>query len=68
MKPMPLTQTEAEVLRAYSQGLSTQEIADLRFISFKTVEFHRRKILLKMGAANLVDAVVTAIRHGIVIL
>jgi DNA-binding NarL/FixJ family response regulator len=68
MRPTPLTQIEIEVLRSYALGLSTAEIAEMRFTVIKTVESHRRSIMLKMGAPNLVAAVVAGIKHGIVLI
>ena len=67
MKPTPLTLIEVEVLRAYASGLTTTEIATLRFVTGKTVESHRRQILLKMGTRNMIAAVVAGIKQGIVL-
>ena len=68
MKPTPLTAREVEILRAYAEGLSTREIARLRFIDEKTVESHRRQIMLKLGAPNMTKAVVMGIQQGVILI
>jgi DNA-binding NarL/FixJ family response regulator len=68
MKPTPLTSREIEVLRAYSEGLTTKEISESLFVSVKTVEAHRQKILLKTGAPNMIRAVVLGIKQKVVLL
>ena len=62
-----LTLAEVEVLRAYATGLSTAEIARLRFVSIKTVESQRTRTLEKLGVPNLVAAVVWGIRVGLIL-
>ena len=57
---------EVEVLLGICRGLSTQEIADELFISKRTVDAHRAKILEKTGCKNTASLVVYAIRHRLV--
>ena len=59
-----LSDREMEVLSAISSGLKTQEIADKLFVSGNTVEFHRRRILRKLGASNMAELVRKAIEKG----
>jgi DNA-binding CsgD family transcriptional regulator len=47
-----ITARELEVLRLVSQNLSSQEIAEKLFLSYHTVENHRRKILRKTKTVN----------------
>jgi DNA-binding NarL/FixJ family response regulator len=61
-----LTKREQEVLEMVTEGLTTQEIAKKIFVSFDTVETHRRNIIQKFGARNTVDAVVKAMRMGMI--
>ena len=68
MRPTPLTPVEVEILRCYADGLTTQEIANLRYRETKTIETHRRGILTKIGAPNITRAVVLAIKQGVIIL
>lgn len=61
-----LTDREREVLDMVLAGRSTREIADLLFRSEKTIEFHRRNIMKKLGVGNVVELVrvVTAATMG----
>ncbi len=58
-----LTRRELEVLRAISEELTTQEIAEKLFISAKTVETHRMNIMSKLGAKNSVGMIKIAIEN-----
>ena len=57
-----LSQREVEMLRLIADGLATKNIADKLFISIDTVETHRRNILKKLEAGNMVSAVAIAFR------
>lgn len=61
-----LTQRELDVLRAIAKGYNTGEIAGLLFLSENTIETHRKKLMLKLGARNMAELVVKAISLGIV--
>jgi FixJ family two-component response regulator len=52
-----LTPREHEVLDLVVEGLSSKEIAARIFVSFKTVEAHRAKIMTKMEAVSVADLV-----------
>jgi DNA-binding NarL/FixJ family response regulator len=60
-----VTRRELEVLELVSNGLPTQEIADTLFISFNTVESHRKNLLSKFGARNVAELVRMAVERGI---
>ncbi len=60
----PLTERELEVLRAICQELTTTEIAGQLFLSPRTVEGHRNKILQKTRARNTAGLVVFALTKG----
>ncbi|MBP5584266.1 MAG: response regulator transcription factor [Bacteroidales bacterium] len=62
---LDLTEREIEVLYNICKGLSNQEIADLLFISKRTVDKHRENLLLKTNAKNTAGLVVYAIKNGI---
>ncbi len=62
----PLSVRELEILLAVCQGLSNQEIADLLFISKRTVDKHRANILEKTGCKNTASLVVYALKHHLV--
>lgn len=61
-----LSSREQEVLLGICRGLSTQEIAEELFLSKRTVDAHRAKILEKTGCKNTASLVVHAIRHRLV--
>jgi len=61
-----LTDREREVLHLIAEGRSTQEIADLLFISPKTVRGHRSSLTEKLGLHSNAELTRYAIRKGIV--
>lgn len=61
----PLSERELAVLRGICQELTTTEIAGQLFISPRTVEGHRNKMLLKTGARNTAGLVVFALTKGL---
>ena len=62
----PLTERETEVLRLLSQGQSNKEIASHLQIVEDTVKTHIRHILAKLGVQSRTQAVLYAIRLGLV--
>ena len=58
-----LTDREKEVLKLIAEENTTQEIADKLFISFGTVETHRRNMLIKTGTRNTAGLVRISIEH-----
>jgi len=61
-----LTTREREVLNALAEGLSDREIAARFSVGPATVRTHVTHILDKLDAQSRLQALVTAIRHGIV--
>ncbi len=61
-----LTGREVEILKLISDENSTAEIADKLCISVPTVETHRRSLMMKLNAKNVVGLVKYAVRHGLV--
>ena len=61
-----LTLRELDVLKLLSEGKSTQEIAQELCVSANTVGTHRRHLMEKLDARNVVDLVVIAISRGII--
>jgi DNA-binding NarL/FixJ family response regulator len=60
----PLTTREKEVLKLISEGKSNREIADLFFISVRTVERHRANMMMKLNVKKTADLVKYAIEKG----
>jgi DNA-binding CsgD family transcriptional regulator len=59
-----LSTREKEVLTLLGEGKSSKEIADLLYISSRTVEHHRASINKKLKVKNIVELVKYAIRKG----
>jgi DNA-binding NarL/FixJ family response regulator len=57
---------EEEVLQLIAEGCSTPEVAERLFISQKTVKNHLASIYEKLNARDRTQAVLTAVRMGIV--
>jgi NarL family two-component system response regulator LiaR len=62
----PLTPREMDVLRLLAQGQSNKEIARTLHLVEETVKSHVRHILAKLGVQSRTQAVLAAIRLGIV--
>jgi two-component system nitrate/nitrite response regulator NarL len=63
-----LTTREREVLQLLAEGLSNKLIAARLFISDHTAKFHVNSILSKLAASTRTEAVVEAVRRGLVML
>ncbi|MFF5966742.1 response regulator [Streptomyces collinus] len=61
-----LTPREEEVLKLVAEGHSSKEIAELLFISIKTVQRHRANLLQKLGLRDRLDLTRYAIRAGLI--
>ena len=61
-----VTDREEEVLKLVAEGHSSKQIADLLFISVKTVERHRSNILQKLGLRDRLELTRYAIRTGLI--
>jgi DNA-binding NarL/FixJ family response regulator len=61
-----LSQREVEVLQMFADGLSTVEVGQRLFISAKTVKNHLASIYEKLDARDRTQAVLTAVRMGII--
>ena len=60
-----LTARESEILILLCSELSNIEIGERLFISSRTVEGHRNKLLVKTGCRNTAGLVVFAIKHDL---
>ena len=62
----PITKREEEVLQLIAQGLSTPEVGAALFISVKTVKNHLASIYAKLDSRDRTQAVVRAVKMGII--
>lgn len=60
-----LSEREHEVLVLTVQGYSSREIGHRLFISAKTVDTYRQRLMQKLGLRHRADLVQYAIRHGL---
>jgi DNA-binding NarL/FixJ family response regulator len=61
-----LTPREVEVLRALAEGLDSEAISQKLHISIRTERNHIQSILKKLGVHSRLQALVFAMRHGVV--
>ncbi len=66
MAPAGLTAREVEVLRVLARGLTTQEVAQILFISPKTADNHVQHIYGKLQVSTRAGAVLFAMSHGLI--
>jgi DNA-binding NarL/FixJ family response regulator len=63
-----LTDREKQVVQLLAEGLSNKLIADRLGISDHTAKFHVNGVMAKLGASTRTEAVVEAVRRGLVTL
>lgn len=61
-----LTAREREILKLIAEGHTSREIANMLFISVKTVVGHRTKIMEKLDLHNRTELIKYAMRKGLV--
>ena len=61
-----LTARERTILTAAAEGKSAKETAQMLQVSTRTVDDHRRSLLSKLGAASTAEAVMIAVRTGLI--
>ncbi|MHC1744209.1 MAG: response regulator [Syntrophobacteraceae bacterium] len=60
-----LSAREHEILRLLAEGKSNPEIADILFLSVKSVETYRSRMMQKLGIRDLASLVKFALQHGL---
>jgi DNA-binding NarL/FixJ family response regulator len=58
-----ITEREYEVLRCFCEGLTSSEIAAKLFVSVKTIEAHRSKLIHKTNTKNTINLILFAIKN-----
>ncbi|MBI4331937.1 MAG: response regulator transcription factor [Chloroflexi bacterium] len=60
-----LSQREKEVLKLIARGHSNREVAEMLFLSVKTVDTYKARLMEKLGLESRVDLVKYALEHGL---
>ena len=60
-----LTEREREVLSLLAEGKTNKDIAQLLFLSVRTIEAHLRNIYGKLDVNSRTEAVLWAVQHGV---
>ena len=63
-----LTKREKEILQLLTEGLSNKEIADVLFVSERTVIGHKTNLLSKTGCKNTIGLLSYAIKNKLVVI
>jgi len=63
-----LTKREKEILQLFCEGKDNKEIADILFISERTIIGHKSNLLSKTGCKNTISLISYSIRNGLVTL
>jgi DNA-binding NarL/FixJ family response regulator len=60
-----LSQREREVLQLVVESKTSAEIADMLYLSIKTVKTYRSRLMLKLGIKDIPSLIKFAIQHGL---
>ncbi len=63
---LKLTEKEIELLQLICKGLSNKELAEQMFLSVKTIESNKAKLMRKTGAKNNAALIIWAIKNKVV--
>jgi len=66
LKDSAFTEREMDVLSLLCKGYSVPEVADMLFLSSKTIEVHRSTLLKKTKTKNTINLVLYALRNKLV--
>jgi DNA-binding NarL/FixJ family response regulator len=61
-----LTDRQREILQLIVEGRGNKEIADVIHVSVKTVEFHRARIMAKLGVKSVAELTKVALQQGLI--
>ncbi|HYA24027.1 MAG TPA: response regulator transcription factor [Terriglobales bacterium] len=65
-EPEGLTDRQREILQLIIEGRGNKEIADIIHVSVKTVEFHRARIMAKLGVKSVAELTKVALQQGLI--
>ena len=61
-----LTDRQREILKLIIDGKANKEIADVLNLSIKTVEFHRARLMAKLGVKSVAEMTKIALQQGLI--
>jgi len=61
-----LTDRQREILQLVVQGKASKEIADILHLSIKTIEFHRARMMAKLGVHTVAELTKVALQQGLI--
>lgn len=61
-----LTDRQREILKLIIDGKGNKEIADILHVSVKTVEFHRARLMAKLGVKSAAELAKVALQQGLI--
>lgn len=61
-----LTNRQRQILQLIAEGKQNKEIAAILFVSVRTVEFHRGRLMSKLGARSVAELARFAIQEGLI--
>ncbi len=64
-KEVNLSEREIEIIRLISKELTNKEIAEKLFVSVRTIDGHKERILQKTKAKNVIGIIMYAVKHNL---
>lgn len=61
-----LTERQIEILQLIVEGRANKEIADILHLSIKTIEFHRARLMEKLGVHTVAELTKVALQQGLI--
>jgi DNA-binding NarL/FixJ family response regulator len=61
-----LTDRQREILKLIIDGKGNKEIADILHVSVKTVEFHRARLMSRLGVRSVAELTKVALQQGLI--
>ena len=61
-----LTDRQREILQLIVEGRGNKEIADILHVSVKTIEFHRARIMVRLGVKTVAELTKIALQQGLI--
>lgn len=65
-RTLELTSRQRQILQLIAEGKQNKEIAGLIHVSVRTVEFHRSRLMSRLGARTVAELTRCAIREGLI--